>query len=207
MLQDLLGPAVRQLGGKLNMKAARHGTPVEWHQDWAYYPHTNDDLLALGLLLDDVGSDNAPLLAIPGSHRGPIYDHHTDGVFCGGIDLAATGLDVSNAVALTAPAGSVTVHHVRMVHASDLNRSNRPRRILFYECAAGDAWPIVDAPGLEAMRASMIVGEPSLTPRMEALPVRIPLPEPPIDMPSEEGTLYEKQRFLRNPGFARAEAT
>jgi hypothetical protein len=53
----------------------------------------------------------------------------------------------------------------------------------------------------------MIVGEPSLTPRMEALPVRIPLPEPPIDTPSEDGTLYEKQRFLRNPGFARAEVT
>jgi phytanoyl-CoA hydroxylase len=207
VLLDLLGPAVRQLGGKLNMKSARHGTPVEWHQDWAFYPHTNDNLLALGVLLDDVGADNAPLLVIPGSHGGPIYPHHADGVFCGAIDLTATGLDVSGAVALTAPAGSVTVHHVRTVHASDLNRSNRPRRILFYECAAGDAWPLIHMPDLSTMRASMVIGEVSLTPRMEALPVRIPLPEPPVDTPSEDGTLYEKQRFMRNPSFARAGAT
>jgi ectoine hydroxylase-related dioxygenase (phytanoyl-CoA dioxygenase family) len=204
VLTALLGTAVRELGGKLNIKGARHGAPVEWHQDWAYYPHTNDDLLALGILLDDVGTDNAPLLVVPGSHRGSIYSHHDRGVFCGGIDVAAAGLDVSNAVALTAPAGSLTVHHVRIVHASERNRSNRPRRILFYECAAGDAWPIVAAPSLDEMRRSMIMGDLSLTPRMEALPVRIPLPEPPVDTPSEFGTLYEKQRFMTNPSFASA---
>jgi hypothetical protein len=26
--------------GKLNMKSAGYGAPVEWHQDWAFYPHT-----------------------------------------------------------------------------------------------------------------------------------------------------------------------
>ena len=38
---------------KLNLKAPEYGSPVEWHQDWAFYPHTNDDLLAVGVLLDD----------------------------------------------------------------------------------------------------------------------------------------------------------
>ena len=35
------------------MKAPEYGSPVEWHQDWAFYPHTNDDLLAVGVMLDD----------------------------------------------------------------------------------------------------------------------------------------------------------
>src|SRR5262245_62587152 len=33
VLTLLLGPAVRLHSSKLNMKAARYGSPVEWHQD------------------------------------------------------------------------------------------------------------------------------------------------------------------------------
>jgi ectoine hydroxylase-related dioxygenase (phytanoyl-CoA dioxygenase family) len=208
VLTALLGASVRELGGKLNVKAARHGTPVEWHQDWAYYPHTNDDVLAVGLPIDDVGPDNAPLMVLPGSHKGPIYDHLSGGVFCGAIDRASAGLEVSGAVALTAPAGTMTVHHVRMVHGSDLNRSNRPRRMLFYECAAGDAWPLAigTAVDYDGLCRDMVVGEPSLTPRMEALPVRMPYPAAREIDNSERGTLYEKQRLLRNPSFERPAA-
>ena len=82
-----MGPSgVRYQTGKLNMKAAGYGAAVEWHQDWAFYPHTNDDLLAIGIYLDDCGPDNGPLMVIPGSHRWPISDHHSEGVFCGAID-------------------------------------------------------------------------------------------------------------------------
>jgi ectoine hydroxylase-related dioxygenase (phytanoyl-CoA dioxygenase family) len=204
VLVDLLGPAYRLLGGKVNIKAARHGTAVEWHQDWAYYPHTNDDLLAIGLPLDDMGQENAPLLVIPGSHKGPIWDHTSGGIFCGGIDRVATGLDASKAVTVTAPAGAMTVHHVRTIHGSDLNRSDRPRRVLFHEVVAGDAWPLAypGAADWARMRADMVLGEPSLTPRMTAVPVRMPLPE----APAHADTLYAKQDYLANPSFARAEA-
>ena len=71
VLQALLGPAVRLHGSKLNMKSPKYGSPVEWHQDWAFYPHTNDDILAVGIMLDDATSDNGPLMVVPGSHRGP----------------------------------------------------------------------------------------------------------------------------------------
>src|SRR6185437_7343409 len=42
ILTQLLGPGLRLHGSKLNMKSAQYGSPVEWHQDWAFYPHTND---------------------------------------------------------------------------------------------------------------------------------------------------------------------
>lgn len=105
ILADLWG-SVRFDTGKLNMKSAGFGAPVEWHQDWAFYPHTNDDLAAVGIMLDDVDEDNGPMLVIPGSHRGPIYDHHgPDGRFCGAIDLAACGVDLSRAVPCLGKAG------------------------------------------------------------------------------------------------------
>ena len=76
-----------------NIKLAEFGAAVEWHQDWAFYPHTNDDILAVGVMLDDCTADNGPLLVVPGSHKGPIWDHHADGLFCGALNPAATDLD------------------------------------------------------------------------------------------------------------------
>lgn len=149
-IEPLIGPDVRvRPGGKVNLKSAGYGAPVEWHQDWAFYPHTNDDVLAVGILLDDVDEDNGPMMVLPGSHLGPIHDHHANGTFCGGIDLASTPLDLSGAVALTAPAGSVTIHHARLVHGSAVNRSDRPRRILLFEYAAADAWPLAGVEPLD----------------------------------------------------------
>ena len=128
-IEPLIGPDIRvRAGGKVNLKSAGHGAAVEWHQDWAFYPHTNDDVLAVGILLDEANENNGPMMVLPGSHLGPIHDHHSDGAFCGAIDLARTPLDLSGAVALTAPAGSITIHHARLVHGSATNRSDRPRR-------------------------------------------------------------------------------
>ena len=67
VLRDLLGDNATLLTSKLNTKAPGGGMAVEWHQDWAFYPHTNDSLLAFGLMLEDVNLENGPLQVIPGS--------------------------------------------------------------------------------------------------------------------------------------------
>jgi ectoine hydroxylase-related dioxygenase (phytanoyl-CoA dioxygenase family) len=178
-VKQLIGPDLRLHGSKLNMKSAGYGAPVEWHQDWAFYPHTNEDILAIGVMLDDVTPDNGPLQIIPGSHRGPVHDHQVDGFFVGAIDVEAAGLDVSKAVTLTGSAGSMTIHHVRAVHGSALNHSGRSRRMLFYEIAAADAWPLATfLPNYrdfgQFFAERMITGTPTLEPRMVPVPVRMP---------------------------------
>lgn len=188
---DLLGGSARLASTKLNMKAAGYGAPVEWHQDWAFYPHTNQDILALGLMLDDVTPENGPMMVLPGSHRGPVHDHHVDGVFCGAIDVRAAGIDLSAAVPLTGPAGSITLHHVRAVHGSALNRSGLSRRFLLYELCAVDAWPLKGIPhgDIAAYDARILRGKPTLTPRMAEVPVRMPYPPP-----KHQGSIYEANR-------------
>ena len=49
--------------GKLNFKLPnkKKGSEVGWHQDWAFYPHTNDDLVTVGIYLDDCTEKNGPL--------------------------------------------------------------------------------------------------------------------------------------------------
>ena len=194
-LEPLIGDNIRlRAGGKINMKSADYGSPVEWHQDWAFYPHTNQDVLAVGILLDDMDADNGPLLVLPGSHRGPVYDHHSHGAFCGAIDVAREGLDVSGARELYGRAGSITIHHARLVHGSGLNKSDRQRRVLFFEYAAADAWPLAGIEhlnDLEDFNGRMVHGEPTLRPRLEDVPVKMPLPRAPY-----QGSIYENQRTL-----------
>jgi phytanoyl-CoA hydroxylase len=178
-IKQLIGPNLRLHGSKLNMKSAGYGSPVEWHQDWAFYPHTNEDVLAIGVMLDDVTLENGPLQIIPGSHRGPIYDHQNDGFFVGAIDVIGSGLEVAKAVALTGNAGSMTIHHVRAVHGSALNFSGRPRRMLFYEIAAADAWPLATfLPNYrdfeQFFKERIVMGTATLEPRMVSVPIRMP---------------------------------
>jgi ectoine hydroxylase-related dioxygenase (phytanoyl-CoA dioxygenase family) len=190
ILKNLWG-SVRFDTGKLNMKSAGYGAPVEWHQDWAFYPHTNDDLAAVGIMLDDVDMENGPMLVVPGSHKGPVWDHHgPNGRFCGAMDPARCDLDLSRAMPCLGKAGSVTVHHVRAVHGSATNFSGRERRFLLFQYRAADAWPLLGfKDGIEKFDELLLAGEPTLEPRLAPVPVRLPLP--PAD---HQGSIYENQR-------------
>jgi len=189
VLGDLLGPDTTLLTSKLNTKAPGGGRAVEWHQDWAFYPHTNDDLLAFGLMLEDVGPENGPLMVVPGTHRGPILSHHANGVFAGAIDPDDSLFERDRIVTLTGKAGSMTVHHARLLHGSAPNMSDRARKILFYEIAKADAWPLLGAGSYyhalgqrkfwDDLQERMITGKPCLTPRIERVPVVMSLPPVP----------------------------
>jgi phytanoyl-CoA hydroxylase len=198
ILSRLVGSTLRLHGAKINLKSAQYGAPVEWHQDWAFYPHSNDDVLAVGVMLDDMTPDNGPLLVVPGSHTGPTYDHHQDGHFVGAMDPETCGVDFSRAEMCRGRAGACSFHHVRAVHGSAMNTSGQDRRLLLYQVASGDAWDIrgIDEPSWEDYRATMLVGEPSIEPRMAALPVRLPYP-PPL----RKGSIYESQTLVRNKFF------
>jgi ectoine hydroxylase-related dioxygenase (phytanoyl-CoA dioxygenase family) len=201
--RDLIGPDLRLHTTKLNMKSAGYGAAVEWHQDYAFYPHTNDDILAIGVLLDDMEMENGPLMVFPGSHKGPVYDHHVDGVFAGGFIPSDVGLDTNDAVPLMGPAGSISIHHGRIVHGSALNTSDRARRILFYEMMAADAFPIMGSmtkwAGIEDYNTRILCGEPTLTPRLKDIPIRIPQPQPDVPI-----SIYEIQKGLKNRAFETA---
>src|SRR5215470_15490709 len=188
ILQRLLGPEVRLHGSKINLKAPHYGSPVEWHQDWAFYPHTNDDLLAVGVMLDDCTLDNGPLMVVPGTHTGPVYDHHANGYFCGAVDPAAIQAEIRRAVPLVGRAGSMSFHHVRLLHGSAQNVSDRPRALLLYEYGAADAWPLMGVKDLADFERRLVTGEPSVEARVRSAPVRMPLP-PAL----HQGSIYENQ--------------
>jgi ectoine hydroxylase-related dioxygenase (phytanoyl-CoA dioxygenase family) len=196
IVAQLIGQAMWSNGNKLNMKSAEFGSPIEWHQDWAFYPQTNDDLLAVGVPLDDMLLENGCMLMTPGSHTGPLYDHHQEGVFIGAINDPRFKPEQEEVVPIQVKAGGISIHHARTLHASAPNRSNKSRRLMLIQYCAGDAWPLMGVASWDAHRATFVRGEPATAPRMTAVPVRIPLP---TRMPG--GTIYELQTQLKTSAF------
>ena len=200
ILKQLIGPVLRLHGSKLNMKSAHYGSPVEWHQDWGFYAHANDDILAIGVLLDDTDLSNGPMLVTPGTHTGEVWNHHgDDGCFAGLIDPDSIKSEIERAVPCMGRAGSMSFHHVRALHGSAMNTSDRPRNLLLYEVAASDAWPLMGVKDFAEFNSRLLSGDAVVAPRMTAVPVRIPLPPA-----SRQGSIYETQSAAKKSYFTRA---
>ena len=182
---QLLGGSVRFDHAKLNFKPPLDKTQavssstagvLEWHQDWAFYPHTNDDMLAVGIMLTDNTAENAPLQVIPGSHREELFDHHEDGYFVGGVrpdKLRGLG---EQAVSCIAPAGSIEIHHVRTLHSSGSNYSDQERPLLLLNYVAVDAFPVFHSYDWNEFDSRILLGESTQRPRVTQVPIRVPLP-------------------------------
>jgi hypothetical protein len=69
--------------------------------------------------------------------------------------------------------------------------------MFFIEIAAADAWPLLGVGSYEKwFEGSMISGSPTTSWRMEALPVRLPLPQAYSGALSDEATLYKVQENM-----------
>jgi ectoine hydroxylase len=193
IVAQLLGPNVKFHHSKLNLKGSHVGAPVEWHQDAAFYPHSNDDVLAVGLLLDDATPENGALSVLPGSHRGPIHTHYdAAGRFVGSMQAADVArLDRGDHVLLALPAGSIHIHHYRLIHWSAPNTSASERRLLINAYSAADA--VDQGPDLtgSSLVGTIVRGQPARTVRREA--GEMPLPP---DFRKGYTSIYELQSTM-----------
>ncbi|WP_119165136.1 phytanoyl-CoA dioxygenase family protein [Algihabitans albus] len=161
---DLVGPNVAFHHSKLNFKWADSdptANAVRWHQDAPFYPHTNYSPLTIGTYLTDVAADDGPLIVLPGSHDGPLYDHYdAAGTWTGCLsDADAAGLDTSQAQVLAGSAGSITVHNCRSVHASEPARSSTARPLLLNAYTSADAFAYTANPSRSRNDRALLRGE------------------------------------------------
>jgi phytanoyl-CoA hydroxylase len=196
VVNRLIGKNVRLSHSKINMKAARLGSPLEWHQDWAFAPHTNMATCVVSLMIDDADIENGAMQVLDGSHKGPLLEHHdSDDYFVGAIAPGAPGMDLSAAKPLMGKAGTMSFHHPLTIHGSGANRSGRPRRILFLEYAASDAFPLFYAVDWEDYNARIVSGPASSEVRVEHNYVKLPFP-------SRSGSsIYKLQAAVKSKFF------
>jgi ectoine hydroxylase len=172
---DLIGPNVKFHHSKLNFKAPHGGEEVKWHQDIQFWPHTNYDLLTIGVFLEDVEPGMGEVGFVSGSHDGPLYDLYAGDVWVGALDdddVARVG--VEQASYPTGPAGTITVHNCRTVHGSAPNRSDHARPLLLQTYAPADAYSYTDLLRLSPHGEELIRGESARWARHDPRPCLMP---------------------------------
>lgn len=177
-LEPLIGRDIRFHHSKLNMKAEKGGAQIGWHQDFAFFPHTNFDVVGCGIPLDPSNRDNGCLLVIPGTHKLPVLSHRDEhGEFVGLITdtPAVGGYDPARAVPVELEPGDMSIHNAMVVHGSLTNQSGQQRRLLIFEYAACDALELEHRPKVNDYNGRVVRGLPPTHARLAGdlrLPIR-----------------------------------
>jgi ectoine hydroxylase-related dioxygenase (phytanoyl-CoA dioxygenase family) len=138
---QLIGPNIQLHHTKLHNKPPAIGSPFPMHQDYPYFPHEADSMIAAVLHVDDATVENGCLCVVPGSHKlGPIQHRHE-----GSFYLPLDEWPQERAVAVEATAGDVLFFGYCMVHGSYVNRSDRSRRILLVQMRSPSDHPLNNA--------------------------------------------------------------
>ncbi len=198
MAADLMGPNVRFRECMINIKWQGGGQEVKWHQDIPFYPLTNLSVAQFLVCLKDVGPEQGPLQVVPQSHKGQIYEHYDDDDKWLGY-IPADRLDnagLENAVDLTGPAGTVTVHHCATLHASRANLSKLGRPVLIVGFAACDAMPYTPVAYPSKNYGRIVRGQEARYSHHEALDMRMP-----PDWSGGYTSIFEHQEKVKTGGM------
>ncbi|MFF7710784.1 phytanoyl-CoA dioxygenase family protein [Pseudomonas sp. NPDC007930] len=168
------GSGARFHHSKINSKLPRTATKVEWHQDFLFTPHSNDDIVTALLMVSDVTPENGPLNVIAGSHKGPLWSHWHNERFTGAVGKDVEAEHCQAPVACYGPSGSVCFMHTRLLHASSPNETEHPRTLFISVYAAEDALPFGENPLPSEHAGLMVAGVETGLVRSTANQVRLP---------------------------------
>lgn len=174
MAAALLGPDVKFLQCKINLKLPGTATRVEYHQDFSYVPYTNDDALTALVMLDDMTMENGCLMVVPGSHREGQASLWQEGRYTGKVSTEKTEECLRRAVPITGRTGDVCLMHTLLLHGSEPNASDRPRRLFICGYSAADAFPLMRTTLPNRLQGAMVRGKPTRRARLRAGAVELP---------------------------------
>jgi non-heme Fe2+,alpha-ketoglutarate-dependent halogenase len=125
----LVGPDIMVWGANFFAKDARSADYVSWHQDAQYWGLEPDDIVTAWVALTDSSPDNGCMRVVAGSHRTTLPHVDTfaaDNMLSRGQEIAVK-VDDADATDIVLAPGEMSLHHVRIAHGSNPNRSDRPR--------------------------------------------------------------------------------
>jgi ectoine hydroxylase-related dioxygenase (phytanoyl-CoA dioxygenase family) len=187
LAESVLGPDIKFHHGKLNFKYPKGGEEVKWHQDIQFWPHTNYDLITIGVYLKDVVHGQGEMGFIPKSHAGDLFDQYDGDRWVGYIqDRDLPKVDVKGAVFPVGKAGTVTIHNCRTIHGSYANDSASQRPLLLQTYTAADAFAYTDLVRKSPHGEELIRGTPARWARHDPRPCQVP--------PTKIGTIFQAQQ-------------
>jgi ectoine hydroxylase-related dioxygenase (phytanoyl-CoA dioxygenase family) len=174
MVADLIGPNVKFHHCKINLKLPGSNTVVGYHQDFAYTPHTNDDIVSVLIMIDDVTEENGCLEVVPGSHTGPVHSLFDGDRFSGFIAPETESALRETEQPVIGRAGGACLMHTRLVHGSAANRSDSPRALYICVYTAADAFPLARNPMPNEFEGRIVRGERSRSARLTSAEIELP---------------------------------
>ena len=144
-IKPLIGEDIQLNHSKLATKPPTKGKGLfSWHQDFAFFPHTNTSLVAVMVMLDDAKPENGCMQIVRGSHKWGLLDHMIGGKFTGACQEPDRWSDQRLIANVTPKTGGISIHHCLSLHGSDPNLSGKPRRGLVFQYRADDAYQLAD---------------------------------------------------------------
>ncbi|MEZ5668309.1 MAG: phytanoyl-CoA dioxygenase family protein [Alphaproteobacteria bacterium] len=129
-VEPILGPDILAWSAALFAKAPHTGKYVSWHQDSTYWGLEPPDIVTAWIALTPSTRANGCMRVVPGSHRLGQLAHADsfadDNMLSRGQEVQVA-VDEAEAVDIVLAPGEMSLHHVRLVHGSEPNRSDGPR--------------------------------------------------------------------------------
>ncbi|MES4792981.1 MAG: mitomycin antibiotic biosynthesis protein [Chloroflexota bacterium] len=143
IVEAIVGPNIELfMGGQCLYKEPVGGHPKHLHQDSAYFEHRYEGPVASLNYVVDTDLVNGALYVVPGSHRlGQL--RHVDTFSHLGLD--AKEWPWERALPITGQAGDAIFFHVRCIHGSQENHSDKPRPVFIHRYRRADDYVIVGA--------------------------------------------------------------
>lgn len=130
-VEDLIGPDILCWNTFFWIKEPRSETFVSWHQDLRYWGLDSGDLVTAWLALSPATPETGCMRVLPGSHVGDLLPHSDEyqqnNMLTRGQEISVV-VEEDKAVAMPLQPGEISLHNVRLAHASSPNRS-QDRRI------------------------------------------------------------------------------
>ena len=129
-VSDLIGPDLLCWTTNFFIKEPASAGFVSWHQDSTYWGLDSDDVVTAWVALSGATPASGCMDFIPGSHKIDQLPHldtfHRDNLLSRGQEIA---VEVERDKAVMAPlaAGEMSLHHIKLVHGSEPNRSDDRR--------------------------------------------------------------------------------
>lgn len=168
-VEDLIGPDILCWNTLFWIKEAGSESFVSWHQDLRYWGLDADDLVTVWLALSPATLESGCMRVLPGSHKGDLLPHEDgykpDNLLTRGQEIAVD-VDEEETVAMPLEAGEVSLHNVRLAHASGPNRSNDRRiGLSLHYMPAGAKQIVGEWDSAALVRGEDRFGHFSITPR------------------------------------------
>lgn len=129
-VEDLIGPDILCWNTLFWIKEAKSESFVSWHQDLRYWGLDTDDLVSVWLALSPATPESGCMRVLPTSHKGALLPHkdeyRSDNLLTRGQEIAVA-VDETKAVAMPLRPGEISLHNVRLAHASTPNRATYRR--------------------------------------------------------------------------------